>query len=320
MSVFGKIFDAFSTRPEAAAKPKHVIPERTRTRILMLCGEVFSNQHESSGYIAGRGNYVQEFWDEIHRFLRYRQGREQLHAGARSPMEDALQFLSVCPGEQFLDFVEDIFQVNVLFHVGYRASALVEDINALFRQDDLPYSLTPFVEQSGREMVTSGPLAGDEYDVTRTVAWPRVIMRESGIVHAHAIQPVLELLSRSEYKSANSEYLAALEDYRKDQFGDCLTKCGSALESVLKVICHRKRWTYDQNATAGALVKIYLGKTKLDSYFDSMLMTTAVLRNKLSASHGAGVATKDIPRHVALYAVNVTASAILFVTQHVGEG
>lgn len=319
MSIFGKIFDAFSMRPETAAKPKHVVPERTRTRILMLCGEVFGNQHQSSGYIAGRGNCAPEFWEEIHRLLRYRHGQGQFHAGARSQMEDALQFLSACPGEQFLDFVEDIFQVTTLFRVGYRPDAFVEDINALLRQDDLPYSLTPFVQQTARELLTSGPFAGGEHDVTRTTAFPRVIMRESEVLHANAIQPVLALLGRPEYRSANGEYLAALEDYRRDQFADCLTKCGSAFESVLKILCHRKGWKYDQHATVGPLVKIFLAEPQLDPYFDTMLMTTATLRNKLSASHGAGVVAKNVPRHVALYAVNVTASAILFVTQHAGE-
>ena len=73
MSIFGKLFEGFSTRPEAAAKRKHTVPERTRTRILMLCKEIFSN--EQSGYLAVSSGYMHEFWEEIHRLLRYRHGR-----------------------------------------------------------------------------------------------------------------------------------------------------------------------------------------------------------------------------------------------------
>ena len=35
MPIFKHIFDVFSTRPEPVPKPKHVIPESTRTRIVV---------------------------------------------------------------------------------------------------------------------------------------------------------------------------------------------------------------------------------------------------------------------------------------------
>nr|WP_246311469.1 abortive infection family protein [Halomonas zhaodongensis] len=41
-------------------------------------------------------------------------------------------------------------------------------------------------------------------------------------------------------------------------------------------------------------------------------MLIATLRNRLSSSHGAGAQAKVVPEHVATYAVNATASAILF--------
>jgi hypothetical protein len=175
--------------------------------------------------------------------------------------------------------------------------------------------VTGFVKETGREL-----WRGREHDVIRTLERPKVIMRESEALHSQAIQPVLQLLQRPEYKGANSEYLAALEDYRKNDFGDCLTKCGSAFESVLKIICHRKSWPYDPNKdTANALIKIFLANMKLDAFYEQMLMTTAVLRNRLSASRGAGPHSKSVPRHVALYALNVTASSILFMAQEAGE-
>jgi hypothetical protein len=50
-----------------------------------------------------------------------------------------------------------------------------------------------------------------------------------------------------------------------------------------------------------------------------MLLTTAVLRNRLSASQGAGPHSKLVPPHVALYALNVTATGILIIAQETGE-
>jgi hypothetical protein len=144
-------------------------------------------------------------------------------------------------------------------------------------------------------------------------------MRESEVLHTQAIQPALEFLRRRGYSNANNEFLAALEDYRKNDFSDCLTKCGSAFESVLKIICQRKGWPYTQNDVANTLVKTFLQHTSLQPYFEQMLLTTAVLRNKLSGSHGAGAAQKTVPKHLALYALNITASTILIVTQESHE-
>jgi hypothetical protein len=93
-------------------------------------------------------------------------------------------------------------------------------------------------------------------------------------------------------------------------------KCGSALESVLKVIRHRKGSPYKQADTAAPLVKTFIDRTGLDSYFESMLMATAILRNKLSGSHGAGPHRKHVSQDIASYALNVTASAMLFVDGH----
>lgn len=111
-------------------------------------------------------------------------------------------------------------------------------------------------------------------------------MKESELVYAQAIKPVLELLRRPHFANANSEYLAALEDYRKMISRTASRKCGSALESVLKVICYCKGWKYDQKDTAGPLTKTFVAETKLETYFDPMLITTATVRNRLSESHG----------------------------------
>src|SRR5690242_13756488 len=107
MAIFGNLFDTFSTRPEAMAKRKHTVPQRTRTRIIMLCREIFSNERYPSGYIAVSGDYTAEFWDQIHRLLRYRNGRMQLAEGnPRSVAEDAVHYVMMCPGDEFLDFIE----------------------------------------------------------------------------------------------------------------------------------------------------------------------------------------------------------------------
>jgi hypothetical protein len=49
----------------------------------------------------------------------------------------------------------------------------------------------------------------------------------------------------------------------------------------------------------------------MESFFQQPLILIATLRNRLSASHGAGAQNRSIPSFVAKYAVNATAAAIL---------
>lgn len=45
---------------------------------------------------------------------------------------------------------------------------------------------------------------------------------------------------------------------------------------------------------------------------ESPLLIVGTLRNKLGSAHGAGEKAKVVPEHVAKYALNVTASAMMF--------
>lgn len=263
MSRFRSIFDVFSRRPESSEKPVHDIPESTRNRVLLWCNEVFSN--ERSDY--GTGDYRPEFWEGVHRHLLYRHGRLQLSAHTpRSRAEDAIAFLATCPGEQFLDFLEYIFRVECYFHVAMPEERVVEELNELLRQDDLPYHVTEFIKEEVADDGTSPfPFRGGT--VIKTVAYPTVILRESEVLHAEAVAPALKLLQRPQFKNANAEYLEALEDYRKGDFADSLTKCGSAFESVLKILCKTKSWTYQETDTAKSLVNTLLANSNLPSYF-----------------------------------------------------
>ncbi len=145
-------------------------------------------------------------------------------------------------------------------------------------------------------------------------------MRENDVLHGQVLAPVLVLLRRPEFAAANAEYLEALEDYRKGDLGDCLTKCGSAFESVMKVLCHEEQWPYSDNDSVSSLIKVILDNTSLESYFEQTLIIVATLRNRLSTSHGAGTGSREVPHHLANYALNATASAILLLSEEVGTG
>lgn len=311
MQWLDKIFDVFSRRPRPTEEPLPEVSGTFRNRVLMWCPEVFGNR-QSEGF--GQ-DFTHDFWTEIHRTLRYRKASFQLSEEyTGSPAEDAIRFLLACSTENFLDFLEDIFRVECLFHVHKPTEDMVNELNRFFEIDGLPYFLTDYVTERVKSR-----LYGQECEAINVVSYPRVAIRGNQLVHDQAIVPALELLQRNYFRSANSEFLEALEDYRKGDYGDSLTKCGSAFESVLKVLCERRGWPYKQSDTASMLVKTLLNNTGLENYFEPLLMILPTLRNKLSKSHGAGTASIHVPQHIAQYAINTTASAILLMVYEAGE-
>lgn len=301
--MFKKIFERFSHRPESMASDSdHGVPESTRMRLVLWCQEAFDRNWN-------------DFRDDVRRLLEYRHP-ERLDKLRREGIEG---FLLRCSGPELFDFIEDIFQVEALFHATKGKQQMVDELNELLRVNDLPYHVTDFVEEEVQREVEFLPGSTRTATGIEVVALPKVVMRESEVVHAQAVAPALQLLRRPVFKNANAEFLEALEDYRTGDFRDCLTKCCSSFESVLKILCKKKGWPYDEKDTASKLVKTVLDNTSLESFYEATLVLVATLRNKLSKSHGAGAVTKTVPRHVAHFALNLTASAILLVAAEAGE-
>jgi len=139
----------------------------------------------------------------------------------------------------------------------------------------------------------------------------KLIRIDSTFLHEEAVRPALQLLTDKKFKTANDEFLEAFDDYKRSDFDDCLTKCYSALESVMKIICDEKGWPYRPKDTAGPLLKTVIDNSGLPSFFEQPILIIATLRNRLSRSHGAGTDAKDVPEHLARYALHATASAII---------
>ena len=249
------------------------------------------------------------FWSEIRKKLRILHGRPILsNKRTRSLDDDAVEFLLNCSDEHFLDFVEMIFQSEVLWRALERdaLAGLVRDINIFLRVDDLPYVLTKIAYASER---------GQRYTTGRLTALPRIICSENQVLHETAIEPTLTLLANPAFASANKEFLAGLEDYRKGKYEDCVTKCGSSLESVMIIICDRKKWPYQRSDKAARLLNIIVDRTDLGSFLKHPINVVATLRNELSTAHGAGTEPRVVPEHLARFAINATASAILLLVE-----
>lgn len=286
-----RVFTVFSRRNPRTTGKTPLTPE-FRNRVLLLWSRVFP-----------KDDLVQtKLWVETYDKLLYSLGRQRLSTKyASSPHDDLINFVGECTDEHFLDFIELSFQANSIHDAFDRMSGdrvhvseLVNHVNTFLEIDGLPYYLTGFTIRD-----------------SQIGTYPRIIPRDNELSHQEMIKPTLELLTQPIFGTANEEFLDALKDFRNADYRDCVVKCGSSLESVMKIICDENGWPYQQTDTAKTLLENIFPRTRLDSYFQQPIMLVATVRNRSSTAHGAGTQQKTVSRHVASYVVNATAAAIL---------
>ena len=296
---FANIFNVFSKRDRVTEENNKPLTREFRNRVFLLWRRTF--RRESAGWGSDRSS----LWSDVYDRLLYSLGQSRLSPRqANTPDDDLDNFLGECSDEHFLDFIEFSFQSEAVRRHEVSVPDLLKAVNRFFREDNLPYSLTDFTfVGDGRRLELEG--------------YPQIIRRDSEALHRTAIEPALMLLRGSAFGEANKEFLGALADYRNGDHGDCVTKCGSALESVMKILCHRKGLP-SQNEAA-KLLNTIIPRTNLPSFLKPPLIQVATIRNELSSSHGAGMQPRTVPRHVAQYTINVTASAVLLLVQELDQ-
>lgn len=311
------IFDVCSRRsaPRGQGYRAEELSERLRNRILLLYRDVISGRRNANPY-SSPDDRTHEFWEQMHNSLQHLHGRAKLSsAKVHSQIEDALAFLLRCSAEEFFDFMELSFKVEIAWRIMSEENQVVDALNEIFRVESSPYQLTCVVKV---EEWDANARFGHGANVIRTVAYPKVVRAEDEVTHREAVDPALSVLSRPHFEAANLEFRDALDEYRKGHYGDCLTKSGSAFESVLKVLCRRNGWPFNERDTAAPLLKVVVSNSTLHAFFEQPLMLIATMRNRLSTSHGGGAAVRSVERHVAQYAIASTAAAIVLLAHEAG--
>lgn len=293
---FLQIFDVYSRRIQLPDAPKLELTIEFKYRFWRRCVETFRARR-----IGHDIYFPSPFWKEIYGNLQWLYGRKDLYEfGDGDDEEENLRtFLNNCEDECYLDFIELTFKTSAILLDEIDKEGFVRDVNIFFAKDNLPYFLTPYV-------VSTSPA-----DMVQVEQHPQIILSENTVLHNTAREPVLTLLTDPELREANREFLDALEDYREDKYEDCIAKCGSSFESVMKIICDRRGWSYRQTDTAATLLNTILPHTGLNSFFEQPIMLIATIRNRLSSAHGAGAQERSVDQHIAHYTINATASAIL---------
>ncbi len=265
-----------------------VIPNELRVQVHWLWKSTLRRFDTPSG-----NKYLRDIWAALCR----EKGKEYLFYEDASPEKDLTTALAKSNDIGLvLGIIEfSIRYVCVLKHKLFspeEVDAAVDELNHRFREHGVGFQ---FDTQSGH-----------------------LIPVNSTFTHEQAVRPALAVLAHPAFATANDEFMAAFDDFKKSDFDDCLTKCCSCFESVMKIVCAKKQWAFDPKATAAPLIQTIIAKTGMESFFEHPLMLIATMRNRLSSSHGAGTTPKTVPEHIARYALNATALAILLLVEATG--
>ena len=320
LSVYLKrILDIFPNRQSESTKNrlKHTISEKLRTRILLLYRETLSDRNDSLILSVDRGH---EFWRAMYTALQHFTGQIRLSKQqVNREIDDAIAFVMECSTSEFLGFIELSFKIKTQCVIFPDEAELIDAINVIFKHENAPFELTHFVRIDVEEEETPSvfPLhhlpAPGKY--TKTVAYPQIIVVDDQVVQKEIVAPALTVLAKPYFEAANKEFMEALKDYREGKNEDCLTKCGSSLESVLKVICKRNNWPFNENDTLEPLLNTVIDKSALESYYKQTLKITATIRNRRSTSHGGGSEVRTASHSIAQYVISSTAAAISLIVE-----
>ena len=204
-------------------------------------------------------------------------------------------FLNETDFEKVLDVVEISF--NIIENKGFLESLIddtIEELNHRFKEHGVGY------QYENRQIISVN----------------------SQLIHAEVVRPALQLLSDKDYTGAEQEFLKAHKHYREGNSEEALNECLKSFESVMKSICDKNNWDYDEGATSSNLINVCLENNLIPLYWQShysalrSLLESSVptARNRLSG-HGQGSDIRSVPDYLVAYMLHMTASAIVFLAE-----
>ena len=149
-----------------------------------------------------------------------------------------------------------------------------------------------------------------------------MIRVDSELIHSEAVKPALRLLNSKNYSGAQQEFLSAYEHYRHNKNKEALNDCLKSFESTMKAICDKRKWKYNLNATAKALIQVCFDNDLVPPFWQQQLASLRSMlessiptgRNKLSG-HGQGSSPVVVPDYLTAYMLHMTASTLVFLVK-----
>ena len=249
---------------------------------------------ESDGY----SYYYGDAWRFLCSEFAREKGLKYISGNGRSNDAYALDYyVDNCDDESFLDLLDYTFTVIVWplvdndTYVKQRAISAITELNDRFMQHYLGY-----------EFING-----------------HLIEKTNEHIHKEVVKPALYLLHDKKFAGAEQEFFQAFDRFRKKQYKDAITNANKAFESVMKVICKERSFSYQENDTAKTLLQHLIDNAFFPDYMESHLngvrstleSGVPTVRNRIS-SHGQGQAISNVSKETVEYALNLVATNIVF--------
>jgi hypothetical protein len=150
-----------------------------------------------------------------------------------------------------------------------------------------------------------------------------IVRIDSQLVHNEVVKPALLLLQGDTvFEGAQQEFLSAHSHYRHGRYKEALVDCNKSFESLMKGICTKHGWEFDERDTAKKLISKCIANDLIPKYMQAQfgqfqaLLESGVptVRNK-EAGHGQGESISDVPVELASYTLHLTATNIVFLAE-----
>jgi hypothetical protein len=302
------IFETFARRRQKEAlngEPEvytyDEAPEQLRHQIALALVEGLGRYHVFTGNELSIPPNANEVWTEIDRICRKEILSYLKSARGENLANRFLNHLHTAAMDDFLSMVE----------IGCRGLGCVTDEYDETRRRG--------AEQAGIGAVEEINGRFEQHAVGYQFENGHIIRVDSKLAHAEIIKPALSLLTARIFHKANADFMTAHRHYRVGEFKDCVTSAHRAFESMLKAICDTEGWKYGKGDGASELITRVSSAGLFTHDFDkSFTAYIAMLKTGLpsvrndAGGHGEGLATGAVTAQIARFALNLTASNILF--------
>lgn len=150
----------------------------------------------------------------------------------------------------------------------------------------------------------------------------QLVRVDSMFLHGGVVEPAMMLLDDRAFAGAAQEFAQAHAHHREGRDKEAVAASVKALESVAKSICKLRKWKHSDNATIKPLLdtlfKNGLVPPELDSHFAGLRTALEsglpTIGNRM-ARHGQGAEVREMPPHIASFALHLCATAIVFLVE-----
>jgi hypothetical protein len=299
------VFDLFSKRQRRARGEMpdvyvyDALPQELRVQIVHIIQDAFGTDH-----------YGQRHAEKAYEFIKQTLCREYgLFELIERPKSDDHSVFNFFLQEESIERALDVVEL------GFKLiNTFIRDNSSYQYHTDRKLDPDAAVEELNERFKEHG--VGYQFESNE------LIRVDSKFLHSEAVKPALTVLRGSAFKGANEEFLIAHEHYRHGRYKECLVDSLKTFESTMKAICKIRGWATQPCDTAKALISICLSNGLLPTYLDSQFTSLRSLlesgiptvRNK-NGGHGQGTDPLVVPEYLARYALNLTATTILFLVE-----